>query len=228
MHNPTCNIQRLNTHLKWHHREMFVYVLEVKKTQALRCPPMTLNHPLVEQMTRWTPFQCPPAVTLPACPPRVTFWCPTLLFLVCLVNNNTVFQMQVTDIDRLDLLCVSVFLMPQCDKYRLRFLERHSVRFLVRRDSRPHSWGKCCYRWLGHNVNDGELLLLLHTEPVQLSGAILNPLEHLWFHHTHIWLLTAHFQVNHEVSQNSAKGLYKQMPGSFNFLRKHLFFQTQL
>ncbi|XP_042265487.1 caspase-9 [Thunnus maccoyii] len=34
--------------------------------------------------------------------------------------------------------------------------------------------------------------------------------------------------VNHEVSQNSAKGLYKQMPGSFNFLRKHLYFQTQL
>ncbi|XP_068601558.1 caspase-9 [Brachionichthys hirsutus] len=33
--------------------------------------------------------------------------------------------------------------------------------------------------------------------------------------------------VNHEVSQNSAKGLYKQIPGSFNFLRKHLYFQTQ-
>lgn len=33
--------------------------------------------------------------------------------------------------------------------------------------------------------------------------------------------------VNHEVSQNSAKGLYKQMPGSFNFLRKLLYFQTQ-
>ncbi|XP_061760806.1 caspase-9 [Nerophis ophidion] len=31
--------------------------------------------------------------------------------------------------------------------------------------------------------------------------------------------------VNNEVSQNSAKG-YKQMPGSFNFLRKHLYFQT--
>lgn len=35
------------------------------------------------------------------------------------------------------------------------------------------------------------------------------------------------FQVNHEVSQNSAKGLYKQMPGSFNFLRKLLYFQSQ-
>jgi len=34
-------------------------------------------------------------------------------------------------------------------------------------------------------------------------------------------------QVNHEVSQNSAKGLYKQMPGSFNFLRKLLHFQAQ-
>lgn len=33
--------------------------------------------------------------------------------------------------------------------------------------------------------------------------------------------------VNNEVSQNSAKGLYKQMPGSFNFLRKQLYFQTQ-
>uniref|UniRef100_A0A3P9HY73 Caspase-9 n=1 Tax=Oryzias latipes TaxID=8090 RepID=A0A3P9HY73_ORYLA len=32
--------------------------------------------------------------------------------------------------------------------------------------------------------------------------------------------------VNDEVSQNSAKGLYKQMPGSFNFLRKHVYFQT--
>lgn len=34
-------------------------------------------------------------------------------------------------------------------------------------------------------------------------------------------------QVNHQVSQNSAKGLYKQMPGSFNFLRKLLYFQSQ-
>ncbi|XP_054464645.1 caspase-9 [Anoplopoma fimbria] len=33
--------------------------------------------------------------------------------------------------------------------------------------------------------------------------------------------------VNHEVSQNSAKGLYKQMPGSFNFLRKLFHFQPQ-
>ncbi|XP_011475124.1 caspase-9 isoform X1 [Oryzias latipes] len=32
--------------------------------------------------------------------------------------------------------------------------------------------------------------------------------------------------VNDKVSQNSAKGLYKQMPGSFNFLRKHVYFQT--
>ncbi|XP_043972852.1 caspase-9 [Gambusia affinis] len=32
--------------------------------------------------------------------------------------------------------------------------------------------------------------------------------------------------VNNEVSQNSAKGLFKQMPGSFNFLRKFLYFQT--
>lgn len=37
----------------------------------------------------------------------------------------------------------------------------------------------------------------------------------------------SYFQVNHEVSQNSAKGLYKQMPGSFNFLRKLFYFQTQ-
>ncbi|KAM7410983.1 hypothetical protein PAMA_021110 [Pampus argenteus] len=40
-------------------------------------------------------------------------------------------------------------------------------------------------------------------------------------------LATMLMMVNHEVSQNSAKGLYKQMPGSFNFLRKHLYFQTQ-
>ncbi|XP_059189262.1 caspase-9 [Centropristis striata] len=39
-------------------------------------------------------------------------------------------------------------------------------------------------------------------------------------------LATMLMMVNHEVSQNSAKGLYKQMPGSFNFLRKHLHFQT--
>ncbi|CAG01765.1 unnamed protein product, partial [Tetraodon nigroviridis] len=35
---------------------------------------------------------------------------------------------------------------------------------------------------------------------------------------------SAHLQVNDEVSQNQAKGLYKQMPGSFNFLRKRLYF----
>lgn len=40
-------------------------------------------------------------------------------------------------------------------------------------------------------------------------------------------LVTMLMMVNHEVSQNSAKGLYKQMPGSFNFLRKLLHFQTQ-
>lgn len=40
-------------------------------------------------------------------------------------------------------------------------------------------------------------------------------------------LVTMLMMVNNEVSQNSAKGLYKQMPGSFNFLRKLLYFQTQ-
>ncbi|XP_040922159.1 caspase-9 [Toxotes jaculatrix] len=40
-------------------------------------------------------------------------------------------------------------------------------------------------------------------------------------------LATMLVMVNNEVSQNSAKGLYKQMPGSFNFLRKSLYFQTQ-
>ncbi|XP_008411476.1 caspase-9 [Poecilia reticulata] len=39
-------------------------------------------------------------------------------------------------------------------------------------------------------------------------------------------LATMLMMVNNEVSQNSAKGLYKQMPGSFNFLRKLLYFQT--
>ncbi|CAB1330007.1 unnamed protein product [Coregonus sp. 'balchen'] len=39
-------------------------------------------------------------------------------------------------------------------------------------------------------------------------------------------LVTMLMIVNHEVSQNSAKGLYKQMPGSFNFLRKLLYFQA--
>lgn len=40
-------------------------------------------------------------------------------------------------------------------------------------------------------------------------------------------LVTMLTMVNNEVSQNSAKGLYKQMPGSFNFLRKTLYFQAQ-
>ncbi|XP_038865987.1 caspase-9-like isoform X2 [Salvelinus namaycush] len=39
-------------------------------------------------------------------------------------------------------------------------------------------------------------------------------------------LVTMLMMVNNEVSQNSAKGLYKQMPGSFNFLRKLLYFQV--
>ncbi|XP_072222724.1 caspase-9 [Leuresthes tenuis] len=39
-------------------------------------------------------------------------------------------------------------------------------------------------------------------------------------------LVTMLMMVNDEVSRNSAKGLYKQMPGSFNFLRKLLYFQT--
>ncbi|XP_053172995.1 caspase-9 [Scomber japonicus] len=40
-------------------------------------------------------------------------------------------------------------------------------------------------------------------------------------------LVTMLMMVNNEVAQNSAKGLYKQMPGSFNFLRKLLYFKTQ-
>ncbi|XP_029292269.1 caspase-9 [Cottoperca gobio] len=40
-------------------------------------------------------------------------------------------------------------------------------------------------------------------------------------------LVTMLMMVTNEVSKNSAKGLYKQMPGSFNFLRKLLHFQTQ-
>lgn len=40
-------------------------------------------------------------------------------------------------------------------------------------------------------------------------------------------LVTMLMMVNNDVSQNAAKGLYKQMPGSFNFLRKLLYFQTQ-
>lgn len=41
------------------------------------------------------------------------------------------------------------------------------------------------------------------------------------------YIICAHLQVNDEVSQNQAKGLYKQMPGSFNFLRKLLYFYSQ-
>lgn len=40
-------------------------------------------------------------------------------------------------------------------------------------------------------------------------------------------IICAHLQVNEKVSQNQAKGLYKQMPGSFIFLRKLFFFNTQ-
>ncbi|KAK2825089.1 hypothetical protein Q7C36_019016 [Tachysurus vachellii] len=39
-------------------------------------------------------------------------------------------------------------------------------------------------------------------------------------------LATMLMMVNNEVSQISAKGLYKQMPGSFNFLRKLFYFQV--
>lgn len=39
-------------------------------------------------------------------------------------------------------------------------------------------------------------------------------------------LVTMLMMVNDAVSQISAKGLFKQMPGSFNFLRKLLYFQT--
>lgn len=44
---------------------------------------------------------------------------------------------------------------------------------------------------------------------------------------TYLIINCSPMQVNHEVSQNSAQGLYKQMPGSFNFLRKLLYFQSQ-
>ncbi len=64
-------------------------------------------------------------------------------------------------------LSVYVFLMTlwPCDKYRLRFLERHPVWLLVRRDTRSYSWGKCWYQWLGHYVDDGELLFNQQYHP---------------------------------------------------------------
>ncbi|MBN3301314.1 CASP9 protein, partial [Amia calva] len=40
-------------------------------------------------------------------------------------------------------------------------------------------------------------------------------------------LVTMLMMVTDRVSQISAKGIYKQMPGSFNFLRKRLFFQVK-
>lgn len=112
----------------------------------------------------------------------------------------------------------SMFMMPSwpCDVYRLCVLERHSVWLLVCGDTGPHPWGKCQHQWLGHNVDDGELSFLS-----QLPWMLLNLFYIFYLHTRH------HFQVNHDVSQNSAKGVYKQMPGSFNFLRKLLYFQTQ-
>ncbi|KAM9350315.1 caspase-9-like [Symphorus nematophorus] len=41
-------------------------------------------------------------------------------------------------------------------------------------------------------------------------------------------LVTMLMMVNNEVSQNSAKGLYKQMPGYFSSLRKPFYFQSSL
>ncbi|CAN9515729.1 unnamed protein product [Ophioblennius macclurei] len=40
-------------------------------------------------------------------------------------------------------------------------------------------------------------------------------------------LVTMLTMLTDKVSKNSAKGLYKQIPGSFNFLRKLFYFQTQ-
>uniref|UniRef100_A0A3B3U032 Caspase 9, apoptosis-related cysteine peptidase n=1 Tax=Poecilia latipinna TaxID=48699 RepID=A0A3B3U032_9TELE len=54
----------------------------------------------------------------------------------------------------------------------------------------------------------------------------LSPINIFLNNHNRLLFVTVYFQVNNEVSQNSAKGMYKQMPGSFNFLRKLLYFQT--
>lgn len=74
----------------------------MKRTQASRCPRMSLSHRLWVLMIRQTPFQCHPAVTRSAClmsqmpehhyPPRVTFWSPTPLFLVCFIHASVLLE----------------------------------------------------------------------------------------------------------------------------------------
>ena len=166
-------------------------VPEVKETQALRCPRTRLNHPSVEQMIRRTPFPRHPAATLWARPtswtpeprsrPRATFWCPTPLSLVCLwcihtsvliLTDNSVFQ---------TLNVLYVFVIPLClCECRLCFLERHPVRLLVRRDTRPHSWWERCHGWLGHDVDDGELALAVALLSALRHSELLNSNAHMW------------------------------------------------
>lgn len=190
-------------HFKCSQREN-AFVFEVKETQALKCPLMKSNHPSVEQMTRQTPFRCHPAATLwacpmnqtpePLCPHRVTFWCPTRLFLVCPCLNvcvcarcirasvfipikNVVIRMQFRAIDRLDLLCavclpnatltmwhIQVMFLGETPSRDPGTLRQWTV--FLRKMLPLMTWLQCWWWWAS-----------LIT--VKLAGVVLNPLDNL-------------------------------------------------
>lgn len=97
------------------------------------------------------------------------------------------------------------------------------------RDTQSGSWYvETLDQVLEQNAATDDLVTMLMMVSVSCYRSRIN-IDNPWLYSkllNRVIVGCASVQVNHEVSQNSAKGLYKQMPGSFNFLRKLLHFQT--
>lgn len=144
------------------------------------------------------------------CPPGVTSWCPTPPSPVCCIHEPYVYI---------------YYSHRSCIAYLTYFfpLTQHAdTGYVSWRDTQSGSWYvETLDSILEENAATDDLvtmLMMVGLPPQKFQ--LLYKYKYIYQH-----ILCSCFQVNHEVSQNSAKGLYKQMPGSFNFLRKLLYFQ---
>ena len=106
------------------------------------------------------------------------------------VNDGTVFQMQVSTIDRFDFVCVPT---ASCDKYRLLVSERHPVGLLVHGDIGLRH----CYKLLCYKVDDDELLSLCQQNQTVQSFIIQTDTSDY---------SCVYFKINNEVCQTLQKG----------------------
>lgn len=138
----------------------------MKRTQALRCPRMSLSHLLSVLMIRRMPFRCHPAATPWACPtspmpehhcpPRVTFWCLTPPFLVCCIHASFITE---------KLGCLGLGIGFKCHIRLLKFFfwpRDLYIGYVSWRDTQSGSWYiETLDRILEENASTDDLVTML-------------------------------------------------------------------